>query len=156
NQEGTYCFDLGTGQLKWQNKEYMPGSLVESPGGRVYPDRMHFPILDAASGEAVAMPPADWYEKMILLPDGKTLLSSDGHVLGDAVWDLAAMKQVRKIDGAKGPIAVSADGKTLASSSGRLECWEVATGQALFPDNSDQGHVGEAVALAFGADGRRL
>src|SRR5262249_24601206 len=40
--------------------------------------------------------------------------------------------------------------------NGALQRWDLATGKPLWAEDFEQGHVGEVLAVAFSADGKRL
>jgi RNA polymerase sigma factor (sigma-70 family) len=91
-------------------------------------------------------------------PDSR-LLASAGHGLDDRfirLWDVAAGKEIRRIEVSAWSLAFSPDGKTLATvglTDSAIRLWEVDTGleRGRFP-----GHPGRVVGLAFTADGRAL
>jgi WD40 repeat protein len=92
-----------------------------------------------------------------LTPDGKVALSG-----GDAVrlWDVATGRELRsfgKISGHRvSDIAISPDGKTIASSSGTVEpikLWDAGTGQEL---RTLAGHPGGILSIVFSPDGKTL
>jgi RNA polymerase sigma factor (sigma-70 family) len=88
--------------------------------------------------------------------DGKTAIVGDGD--GNIVyWDVATGRATRRLQGPRGVVyalAISADGKTLASGGwGHVSLWEVATGKLL----SRGKVVNDSVTqLLFTPDGKTL
>ncbi len=157
NKQGTHCWDLATGALVWQNKEFSPSAMAFTPDGNILSSQDRFPLLDLATGKPVATDkklPVEWDRHLTLTPDGRTLLISTAE--GVIVWDLAAGKELRKLAGAGEEVVVAPDGKTVVTNNGALQRWELATGRALYPDNFEQGHLGDVTAIAFSADGKRM
>jgi RNA polymerase sigma factor (sigma-70 family) len=88
-------------------------------------------------------------------PDGKTLISGSADNTQDViyVWDVATGKELRQIKRHALRMAVSPDGRTLATtdSDGVLHLWDVATGkESRRIDNA------RCACLAFSPDGRCL
>jgi WD40 repeat protein len=97
---------------------------------------------------------------LAFLPDGKTLLSA-GWDATVRHWDVATGKETRRFrlsgqraDEARGPILVSADGKTLAFSDRTATyVWDVATGKELRKISVVGGHP---IAIALTGDGKTV
>ncbi len=93
--------------------------------------------------------------RLLLTPDGKTLVSSDERGARTVcVWDLATGKLLRQFPGTyqENNIALSADGKLLAiAQSKAVVVWELASGKEVrrFAQRS-------ANAAAFSPDGKML
>ncbi len=155
--EGMSCWDLATGQRVWQNKEFTPSSMAFTPDGKVLSTIARSPLVDLATGKpvpAAKLPPLKWENRLGLTPDGRLLfVSTAGGVI---VWDWVAGKDLRTLSGAGEEFLIAPDGKTLVTNNGSLQRWDLATGKPLWTDNFEQGHVGEVVAVAFSADGKRL
>jgi RNA polymerase sigma factor (sigma-70 family) len=154
SKEGTYCWDVASGEVAWQNKEACPDAVVFTPDGKVYPSRRELPVLDAATGREVGKAAAGWGNDVLLSADGRTLFTADPE--GLVIWDVTAEKEVRKLPVKWPRMAVTPDGKGLVTTDGQLQYWDLATGKPAYPDNADLGHVGEVTALAFEASGKRL
>jgi WD40 repeat protein len=89
-----------------------------------------------------------------MAPDGQTLLLSTGQ--GVVLWDLSGSQAPRTIDGAGEEVVVFPNGKTVLTNNGSLQRWDLTTGEPLWPNNFEDGHVGEVIAVAYSADGKRL
>lgn len=90
-------------------------------------------------------------------PDGKLALSGGDNV---KVWEVATGRELRSFGAIPGhrvsDIAISSDGKLLASSSGTVETiklWDVNTGQEL---RTLAGHPGGIFSIVFSPDGKTL
>jgi WD40 repeat protein len=90
-------------------------------------------------------------------PDGKVAAGGGETV---KLWDVATGRELRSFGEIPGhrvsDIAISSDGKTLASSSGTVETiklWDVATGQEL---RALAGHPGGISSIVFSPDGKTL
>jgi WD40 repeat protein len=98
---------------------------------------------------------------IIVAPDGRTLVSGDGH--GSLVfWDLAAGHERARLQGHTGEILglrISADGRTVASWAGpegrpiEVKLWDLSAARRLATIPQITGYV---VALELSPDGRRL
>jgi RNA polymerase sigma factor (sigma-70 family) len=114
----------------------------------------------AVSGDARLLLTGSWGKAIqTRLTDGRMRLSAaEEHPL--ELWDLAAGKRLQSISlpgATSGPVAFSADGKTMATTvekpEGRIRLWDVASGEER---PSIGGLPGRATALAFTPDGRYL
>ena len=96
-------------------------------------------------------------QALIFSRDGKTLVAGGGRVY---LWDVATAKELLKFDAPRNclyPIALSPDGKTLASGhSGddvKVYLWDAATGKQL---RQLEGHSSYPRCVAFSPHGRVL
>jgi RNA polymerase sigma factor (sigma-70 family) len=154
---GTFCWDLATGELAWQNKEFWPLFKEFTRDGKVLAAMGEASGVDLATGRPFKLdnpPPLEWNTRTPLAPDGRTLLVPTAE--GVIVWDLAAGKELRKLAGAGEDLVIAPDGKAVITNNGALQRWDLATGKPLWPDTFEQGHIGEPRALVFSADGKRL
>jgi RNA polymerase sigma factor (sigma-70 family) len=155
--EGMYCWNLADGSLVWQNREFCPQSIAFIPDGKLLSTQERYPAVDLATGKAVqvaGLPQLTWDTHLTTAPDGRTLLLSSAE--GVRVWDLTKGKELRSLAGAGEEVVVAPDGKSILTNNGALQRWDLATGKPLYPDNFEQGHIGEVTAIAFSADGKRL
>jgi RNA polymerase sigma factor (sigma-70 family) len=154
---GTLCWDIASGNLVWQNKEFISARLHFTHDGMVIAPRAQLPAIDLATGqpaEKTMLPPFDDKDHLATTPDGKILFVARAD--GVLVWDLVNGKEIRTFAGARGDLLPSADGKFLITNNGLLQRWDLASGKAVYPDASDDGHVDEVTQIIFSADGRRL
>jgi RNA polymerase sigma factor (sigma-70 family) len=152
--QGMYCWDLAGGSLVWQNKGFVPQQIAFTADGKIL-SRMG--AVDLATGKPAhvqVMPPLSFDSRLTMTPDGRTLLISTAK--GVVVWDWQKSKEVRLLAGAGEDVLVAPDGKSVITNNGALQRWDLATGKPLYPDNFDQGHVGDVTALLFSPDGKRL
>jgi RNA polymerase sigma factor (sigma-70 family) len=156
-EEGMHCWDMATGKLLWQNKEFVPSSLVITPDGKILSSMQTLPVLDLATGRPARlkdMPPLTWGTRLTLTRSGRTLLLATASSV--TVWDLVRGKKRWTLDGAGAEVVAAPDGKTAFTNTGALQGWDLTTGKSLYPDNFDHGHIGEVLVIAFSADGKRL
>jgi len=98
-----------------------------------------------------------YVSRVVFSPDGGTLMSGGGDDKTIKVWDVASGALQRTLEGhtdAVNTIALSADGKMLASASSdkTVRLWDAATGAALRSIKQS----GEPYALCFSTDGQKL
>jgi RNA polymerase sigma factor (sigma-70 family) len=160
DDEGVSCWDLATGRRVWQNKQFWAETVVLTPDGKMVANWQvvgHVPVLDLATGQPVKLakdPPLAWDNHLAITPNGRTLLiGKAGAVI---VWDLIEGKQRWKLTGAGEEIVACPDNRTIITNNGALQRWDLATGQPLYADNFEQGHVDDISAIVFSADGKRL
>lgn len=112
-------------------------------------------LWDATTGQEVRQLTGHEYPVLALActPDSKTLISSSANRI--CLWDVASGRLLHQLPGSfwTSPVAVSADGKVLASGGTTIQLWEVATGRPL---STTERHRGPVRALAFAPDGRLL
>jgi WD40 repeat protein len=154
-----FCWDIATGNLLWQNKEFSPVSMVVTPDGKILSSMEKFPALNLATGQAIQLekkPPISPLgdTRLTLMPDGRTLLLSTGQ--GVVVWDLSGSQEPRTVAGAGEEVVGFPNGKTVLTNNGSLQRWDLTTGEPLWPNNFKDGHVGEVIAVAYSGDGKRL
>jgi WD40 repeat protein len=156
-EEGMYCWDIATGKQVWQNKEFVPSSLVLTPDGKILSAMQTLPVLDLATGRPRTLkktPPLTWGIRLTLTPKGRILLLATR--AGVVVWDLVRGKELHTLAGVTGEVAVAPDGKTIFTNNGALQRWDLATGKPLYADNYQQGHIGELLCVALSVSGKRL
>jgi WD40 repeat protein len=156
---GTFCWDIATGNLLWQNKEFHPASMAITPDGKILSSMKKFPALDLGTGRPIhleKMPPISPLgdSRLTILPDGHALLLSTGQ--GVVVWDLSGSQAPRTVEGAGEEVLVFPNGKTVLTNNGSLQRWDLTTGEPLWPNNFEDGHVGEVIAVVYSADGKQL
>jgi RNA polymerase sigma factor (sigma-70 family) len=118
-------------------------------------------VWDVATGREVRRiesPERYGFRYLAFSPDGKSLVSSGAY--SPRLWDWATGKQLRQYgtrEGSRawgGPVAFTADGKTLAvAAEASIGLWAVDGDKALRPEN---GHWAGVDAVAFLPDGRTL
>jgi WD40 repeat protein len=131
------------------------GRLVASTG-----DAPRLRVWDVATGRELNDRPGVFDERSAVSPDGRFMAVDRSDRIGSKLdlWDLQRGIQLRKlpaVSGWLGPLAFSADGRTLSAceENGRLRCWAVRTGvmrPAVPIDLGDEGRP------EVSADGRRV
>jgi RNA polymerase sigma factor (sigma-70 family) len=155
--EGTYCWDIATGNRLWQNKEFGHSGVVFTRDGKILSSQQRPRAVDLQTGQNVEianLPAFEWDTHLNLTPDGRTLLLANDK--GVRVWDLMEGKELRTLKNAGEELVVTPDGKGIITNSGVLQRWDLATGKSRWRDTSDLGHTGEVTVVAFSADGKRL
>jgi RNA polymerase sigma factor (sigma-70 family) len=155
---GLAAFDVANGALSWHAKNVpTPIWHAFTPDGKLLIQNDGMLAFDLTTGNPAALdkrPPETWDGPLAVTPDGKTLLVAGDQ--GVLVWDLVNGKAVRTLADAAEQLVISADGRSLLTSNGALQRWDLDSGKALYPDTSAQGHVGEVIGVAFSADGKHL
>jgi RNA polymerase sigma factor (sigma-70 family) len=154
---GFICWDAVSGEQVWQQKTpkaFGVAPIFSQDGRQLWSSSIP---LDVATGKALThfrLPRLEWDNRVAILPDGRTLLVSGAD--GIVVWDVQSGKEIRRLAGAGEKMIVAPDGKTVITTNGALQRWDVASGKALYPDTFADGHTDELLALVFSPDGRRL
>jgi WD40 repeat protein len=140
----------------------LPDGAAISADGRLVAVKSHdnaIRIRNTATGiELSCLEGNTEYEySATFLPDGKTLLTI-GHSRGVTLWEVATGKPIHHIDNATAPLAVSPNGKVLASGfcwrdPGVIRLWNLAAGKEV---RRLRGHLGDVSSLAFSPDGKVL
>ena len=151
----TYVFDVGSGKQAqrlahlWARRvAYAPdGKTVLSVGGPA-------PRLwDPASGKERFLAFAGHQARVAavaITPDGKLTASSGEDI---RLWETATGKPVRRLAAPAVALAISPDGKTLASAGGRtLRLWDLETGKEIHKAQGPR----LLRAVAFSPDGKLL
>jgi WD40 repeat protein len=108
----------------------------------------------------------DWVFAVAFSPDGKLLAAAGGLDRGTAardviLWDIAAGKEIRRLEGQPGSICAVAflpSGKTVAARGrkGLVTSWEAATGKKLPRSLDEDRPAGGLASLSFAPDGKTL
>jgi RNA polymerase sigma factor (sigma-70 family) len=155
---GLAAYDVANGALSWHAKNVpLPIWHAFTPDGKLLVHSDGILALDLTTGASAALdkrPPEAWDGPLAVTPDGKTMLVAGDQ--GVLVWDLVTGKAVRTLADAAELLVISADGRSLLTSNGALQRWDLDSGKAVYPDTSARGHVGEVIAVAFSADGKHL
>jgi WD40 repeat protein len=155
---GLFCWDIATGKKLWQYKEFgAPTLVLFTRDGKILAPALRAQTLDLATGKMEKIkgaPPIEWDRHLALTPDERTLLISTAK--GVIVWDLVHGKELRTLPGAGENVVVTPDGKAAITNNGALQRWDLATGQAVWSNTSELGHIGEVTVVQFSADGKRL
>jgi RNA polymerase sigma factor (sigma-70 family) len=114
-----------------------------------------FRLWDVATGKPVRQfVVKGGIESLAFTPDGKGLVCGGHYERGPVLWDVETQRAVRRFDsGAERTVlavALSPDGKLLASADREVRLWDVATGKQLRSLPQAARH------LAFAPDGRTL
>jgi WD40 repeat protein len=141
-------------------------ALAVTPDGkkvvyRTMADRF-FNMVDLETGKRVfrweKTGPAGFYSSnaLAVTPNGRFLVEA-GSESSVKVWGLASGKLLRELPGGAGAmqtVAVSRDGKRVASASGNaVYLWDLATSRRL---HGGGGHQSSVMRLAFTPDGKQL
>ncbi len=138
-------------------KDEPPISVAFSPDGKslaavVEEDDLR--VFDTATGKPTHRLGHYWASRVVFAPDGKALVSARGPVL--RVWDPTTGKErFQEFEGhhsGVSAVAVTPDGKTIATAGDGVRLWDSATGKPT-------GHVeakSHVAVLAFSPDGKTL
>jgi WD40 repeat protein len=138
-------------------KDEPPISAAFSPDGKrlaavIEEDDLR--LFDTATGKPVQRLRHYWPSRVAFAPDGKALVSVRGPVL--RLWDPATGKELfQNYEGhqsAVAAVAVSPDGKTVATAGDGVRLWDAATGKPAGRIEA-KGHV---AVVAFAPDGKTL
>ncbi len=112
-------------------------------------------LYDVATSREIALLPTRRIWDMAVSHDGRILASCGAYKDRIRLWEVATGEEISTIDFQARAVALSPDGRTLASSSGRgIELWDVETGSQVAA-MSGRGTSG-IESLAFSPDGRLL
>jgi WD40 repeat protein/serine/threonine protein kinase len=95
--------------------------------------------------------------RIVFSPDSKTLLSAGGGEPTTRFWEVATGQVATTLKDTPGILAISADGKTLATGSidGTIKLWDIAAGSVV-RTLRDHHNVDPIRNLAFSSDGKTL
>jgi WD40 repeat protein len=157
NDRTIRCWQTADGKEVWTIRSRAQ-DLALAPDGRtlVSVDEDGIGLWDMATGQPARQPRPALGDALPysarFSPDGKTLAVSTSE--GLVLWDLAAGKQRHKLRGTPS-FAIAPDGKTLATLTHTLQLWDLATGQPLYPETRNRGHIAPVVAVACSPDGKQ-
>ena len=142
----------------------MDNAVAYSPDGKhlAVSSNIGIWLYDATTYQELAlMPNAEKISSLAFSPDGKTIVSGLG---GDAtnvrsrelnLWDVANRKKIAAFGEGMGPIVLSPDGNTLASTFNHPILWDITTGEQLV--NLQENHNSSFRRfLSFSPDGTLL
>jgi WD40 repeat protein len=133
---------------------FSPDSKVIAAAGRQFGKGALIQLWDVRTGKRLHSMSGHRFpvESLAFTPDGKALIS--GSIDDVRWWDPATGKEIR-LDKARGPIALSRDGKLLATATddGGIKLWDAATGKGIRAVGPSQGRV---QSLALSPDGNLL
>jgi WD40 repeat protein/serine/threonine protein kinase len=109
-------------------------------------------VWDAQTGkEVLTLKEHQYVFRVAFSLDGKRLISIGGG--GLKVWDAQTGRELLTIKAYGPAVAISPDGKRLASGGSEVKVWDAQTGDEIF---SLSEHIGDVYGLAFSPDGKRL
>jgi RNA polymerase sigma factor (sigma-70 family) len=156
-EKGTHCWDLTTGQKVWNLTEFAPQQMAVT-NQRVYSAFQKYNVVNLADGKTIKgqlETKIGGLDHLAVTPDDSKLLFSAAKGLTVVDPNNAAAKTML-LPKAGDNFVVSPDGKTVVTTNGELQHWNLTTGKPLWPETSTVGHTNEALALKFSADGKRL
>jgi RNA polymerase sigma factor (sigma-70 family) len=119
-------------------------------------------LWDAATGKELrrlrAPGESEAVSVVAVTPDGKTLVAAGHHVPVVRIWDVPTGRELRQLPGHGGgtaAIALSPDGKTLATATSDkvIHLWDTATWQET---RQLAGHTGRVTSVLFSPNGKTL
>jgi WD40 repeat protein len=138
-------------------KDEPPISAAFSPDGKALAaviEEDDLRVFDTSTGKPLHRLPHYWASRVAFAPDGKALVSARGPVL--RLWDSPGGKELfQTFEGhqsAVSAVALSPDGKTVATAGDGVRLWGAATGKPAGRVEA-KGHV---AAVAFAPDGKTL
>jgi len=163
-----FLWDVATAKQvrRLDGAEGWTGSVAFSPDGKVLAaGHKAIQFWDVATGKEIRQDdgPVGGFA-MTFAPDGKTLVTAEGRADPIQLWSTATGKVVRRFGGdasVNGPLAISPDGKWLASGSGDasrlIYLWDMAAGKEVWRlQPSLKGPLDSPMSFAFSPDGKTL
>ncbi len=98
--------------------------------------------------------PGPDFTRMRFSPDNKLLLASANPSRVQrpvTIWDVETGQQIRELDGAYGPFAISPDGSRVVAGANKFELWDLTTGRRLSGEDSSYA-LADAVFFASRSD----
>jgi RNA polymerase sigma factor (sigma-70 family) len=131
-----------------------------APDGKVvaYATNQGIKLLDAVTGNEIALVDTDCTLAAAISPDGKKLAT--GHINAIKLWDAATGNNIATLAEGTGnvaKVAFSPDGKMLAAAEGgAVRLWDTATNKELRRLGPDKPKGYAVFGLAFSPDGKTL
>lgn len=143
NEQGVHVWEIATGQKGLYQRTREPQSVVFAPDGRTFAvvrvEEGSVEVCEAATGHPLQLFPGAVrvFGRAAFSPDGKHVVTTCNLSGGRLrLWNLESGTEVQRLPGhevAIQALALSADGKTLASSEGdgRLLLWDLSARRLL-------------------------